>query len=88
MVGDAQWESATALKAVAEGQLQCAVTGDAFQLLLQLPYEPALDVVLHNAAVYARMKPHQKGQLMDLLSVRGLYQLHGRNLRHIQVWSQ
>ena len=88
MVEDAQWESATALKALAEGQLQCAVTGDAFQLLLQLPYESALDVVLHNAAVYARMKPHQKGQLMDLLSVRGLYQLHGRNLRHIQVCSQ
>ena len=85
MVGEEQWDFRRALTLLAEGGMQCAVTGDALQLLLQLPDESALMAVLHTAVVYARMKPHQKGQIMDLLGMRGLYQLQGTSLRHIQV---
>ena len=88
MVGNQQWDVQRALTALAEGRMRCALTGDALQLLLQLPDESALHAVLHSAVVYARMKPHQKGQVMDLLGTQGLYQLHGTQLRHIQVRQQ
>ena len=80
-----QLDARQALTALAEGQMQCAVTGDAFQLLLQLPDESALQAVMRNVVVFARMKPHQKAQVMNLLNARGLYQLQQGMLRHIQV---
>ena len=74
-----------ALTAMAQGQMRCAVTGEAFELLLQLPDESALYAVMQNVVVFARMKPHQKGQVMDLLGLRGLHQrCHGRQ-RHLPV---
>ena len=74
-----------ALTAMAEGSMQCAVTGDAFELLLQLREASLLETVLRNAVVFSRMQPHQKGQVMDLLGYRGIHQPNGGNPRHIQV---
>ena len=80
-----EWDARQALTALAEGHMQCAVTGEAFQQLLQLPDVSALDAVMRNVVVFARMKPHQKGQVMNLLNARGLYQMRGDKPRHIQV---
>ena len=84
---DEEWNAMQALTALAEGHVQCAVTGEAFQLLLQLPDVSALGAVMRNVVVFARMKPHQKGQVMDLLNARGLHQVHAGKPRHIQVYS-
>ena len=74
-----------ALTALSEGGLQCALTGDAFQLLLQLQDLSFLDTILRNAAVFARMQPQQKGQVVDLLSFRGLHQSFNGQPRHVRV---
>ena len=74
-----------ALQTMACGHAQCAVTGAAFEQLLQMPDLTALETVMRNAVVFARMKPYQKGQVMDLLSVRGLHQMHDGCPRHLQV---
>ena len=79
------WGIKQALVALAEGQLRCAVIGDAFKLLLQLPDESVLQTVLQSAVVFARMSPHQKGQVVSLLNRRGLYQMHNGQQRHIQA---
>ena len=86
-VGDEgmELECLHAMTALAEGQLPCAVTGDAFQVLLQLPDLSVLEAVMQSAAVFARMKPGQKGQVMSLLNMRGIYQMHGGKQRHIKV---
>ena len=73
------------LKALSEGQLQCAVTGDAFDHMLQLGDLSLLESVMRSAVVFARMKPHQKGQVMDLLGARGMHQLYQGQPRHIKV---
>ena len=74
-----------ALTAMAQGQLRTAVTGEAFELLLQLPDESALYAVMQNVVVFARMKPHQKGQVMQLLGLRGLHQRCHGGRRHLSV---
>ena len=74
-----------ALTAMAEGTMQCAVTGDAFEMMLQLKEASLLETVMRNAVVFSRMQPHQKGQVMDLLGVRGIQQLNQGHPRHIQV---
>ena len=68
--------------------MQCAVTGDAFELLLQLREASLLETVLRNAVVFSRMQPHQKGQVMDLLGSRGVHQPNVGDTRHIQVGLQ
>ena len=73
------------LKALSEGHLQCAVTGDAFNHMLQLEDLSLLESVMRSAVVFARMKPQQKGQVMDLLGVTGIRQLRQERPRHIQV---
>ena len=83
--GNQDCEAATAIKALAEGQLQCAVTGDAFDHMLQLGEVSLLESVMRNAVVFARMKPHQKGQVMDLLGSTGIHQLCEEEPRHLQV---
>ena len=80
-----EWGCSQAVTAMAEGRLQCAVTGDAVQLLLQLADESVLGAVIQNAVVFARMKPHHKGQVVSLLNTRGIYQMHEGKRRHIQV---
>ena len=74
-----------ALTAMAEGTMQCAVTGDAFEMMLQLKEALMLEIVMHTAVVFSRMQPHQKGQVMDLLGVRGIQQPNQGHPRHIQV---
>lgn len=64
---------AQALTAMAEGRLQCALTGAAFDHLLQHCPMSMIQTVLRTAVVFARMKPHQKGQVMGLLGSAGLH---------------
>lgn len=42
--------------AMSEGSMQCAVTGTAFEHLLQLPDTSLLEAVLRNAVVFSRMQ--------------------------------
>ena len=76
---------AQAVLALAEDRMQCAVTGDSFDKLLQQSDVSVVELVMRNAVVFARMKPHQKGQVMDLLGRRGLYQMFQGRPRHVQV---
>ena len=78
-------EQGQALASLAEGHARCAVTGAAFEHLLQQQNETTLSVVMHSAAVFARMQPHQKGQVMDLLTCRGLHQMTSNGSRFIPV---
>lgn len=71
--------------AMMASSLQCAVTGDAFEHLLQLHDMSLLDTVVRNAVVFSRMQPGQKGQVMDLLGSRGVHQIFEGQPRHIQV---
>ena len=77
--------AAEALNGLAEGQLQCALTGDAFKHMLRQCDLSVLETVMRNTVVFACMKPHQKGQVMDLLGSRGLHQVNHGQWCHIQV---
>lgn len=74
-----------ALASIAEGQAQCCVTGSAFAHLLQQADLSVLKTVMQNAVVFARMQSSQKGQVMELLGSRGLYQMLDGHQRHIPV---
>ena len=78
-------EQSQAVTALAEGHAQCAVTGAAFELLLHQQDLSLLDVAMRNAIVFARMAPHQKGQVMDLITMRGIHQMTARGSRFIPV---
>ena len=78
-------EARDALISMSEGSMQCAVTGDAFEYLLQMQDVSLLEAVLRNAVVFSRMQPHQKGQVMDLLGPRGIHQPFQAQPRHIRV---
>ena len=80
-------EAAQVLTALAEGRMQCAVTGDAFEHLLQHHDLSVLETVMRNGVIFSRMRPHQKGQVMDLLSIRGIHQQFNGRPRHIPVCS-
>ena len=51
---------------------QCIITGSVFDYLVHQADPSLLEAVLHNVAVCARMKAHQKAQLVNLLSDQGL----------------
>ncbi|DBA84346.1 TPA: hypothetical protein ACH3X2_006236 [Trebouxia sp. C0005] len=76
-------DSTRALTAIAQGQAQCCITGPAFEHLLQQADVAALDVVMRNAVVFARMQSQQKAQALQLFSVKGLHQMLHGTLRHI-----
>ena len=78
-------EPGEAFTAMTEGRLQCAVTGAAFEQLLQLRDLSLLEAVMRNAVVFSRMQPHQKGQVVHLLGSRGIHQPFEGHPRHIQV---
>ena len=78
-------EATRALTSIAEGQAQCAITGAAFEHLLQQEDLGILQAVLQNAVVFARMQPHQKAQVMSLLGAAGLHQVFRGRHRHIPV---
>ena len=68
-----------------QGQAQCCVTGSAFEHMLQLGDSALLETVMRNVVVFSRMKPHQKGQVMDLLGLRGLHTLREGQQQHFPV---
>ena len=68
-----------------QGEVQCCVTGPAFERMLQLPDLSIVETVMRNVVVFARMKSHQKGQVMDLLGSRGIHQSLQDQQRHIPV---
>ena len=78
-------EAHEAVRALSEGRMECALTGDSFEFLLQHCDLSVFDVVMRNTVVFARMKPHQKGQVMDLLGSRGLHSVTDGHTHHIQV---
>lgn len=78
-------EQSQALTSLAEGHAQCAVTGSAFESLLKQQDLSLLDVVLRSAVVFARMQPHQKGQVMDLMTCRGIHLRTDGTSRYIPV---
>ena len=77
-----------ALTAIAAGKVQCVVTGGALEQLLQNTDMLRLDTVMRSAVIFSRMKPDQKGQVVDLLSRRGLHQMHNGQPQHLQVNAQ
>ena len=56
---------------IAEGH-QCIITGPVFEYMLQHAEPVFLETVLRNVAVCARMRSHQKAQLVQLLGTHGL----------------
>ncbi len=68
-----------------QGQAQCCVTGPAFQHMLQQDDLSVVETVMRNVVVFARMRSHQKGQVMDLLGERGLHQVFKGQPRHVPV---
>lgn len=87
IAGAGSQDASEVLSALAEGQMQCAVTGDAFEALLQHHDVSLLESILRSAVVFSRMKPHQKGQVMNLLGIGGIHQLINGQLRYILVCS-
>lgn len=85
--GQETLKGSEALYALAEGQLQCAVTGTALEHLLQHHDLSVLETVMRNVVVFSRMKPHQKGQVMDLLGMAGIHQMYQGHARYIPVSS-
>ena len=75
-----------ALQSIAQGQAQCCVTGQAFEYLLQHAEPAVIESVMQHAVVFARMQSHQKGQVMELLSTRGLDQVVADQQQHIPVF--
>ncbi len=78
-------EPCEAIASMAEGSMQCAVTGDALEYMLRMHDVSPLEAVMRNAVVFSRMQPHQKGQVMDLLGTRGIHQQFEGQLRYTQV---
>ena len=68
-----------------QGQAQCCVTGGAFEHMLQQADLSVIETVMRNVVVFARMRSHQKGQVMDLLGSRGLHHSYKGQPRHIPV---
>ena len=61
----------SAMTLIAEGH-QCIITGPVFEYMLQRAEPVFLETVLRNVAVCARMRSHQKAQLVQLLGTHGL----------------
>ncbi len=78
-------EPCEAIASMAEGSMQCAVTGDALEYMLRMHDVSPLEAVMRNAVVFSRMQPHQKGQVMDLLGTRGIHQQFEGQPRYTQV---
>ena len=65
---------------IAEGH-QCIITGPVFEWMLQHAEPSLLDSVLRNVAVCARMRSHQKAQLVQLLGTQGITVSSTRHLK-------
>lgn len=53
--------------------------------MLQQEDLSVVETVMRNVTVFARMRPGQKGQVMDLLGTRGLQQMYKGQQRTIPV---
>ena len=53
--------------------------------MLQQADLSVIETVMRNVVVFARMRSHQKGQVMDLLGKRGLHHPYMGQPRHIPV---
>ena len=61
------------------------MTGAAFEHMLQLGDQSLLETVMRNVVVFSRLKPYQKGQVMDPLSSRGLHTVIDGQQHHFPV---
>ena len=78
-------DAVQALANMAQGRAHCCVTGPAFEHMLQQTNLSVLHAVMQSVVVFARMQSHQKGQVMQLVGVKGLHLVvHGQQ-RHIKV---
>ena len=68
-----------------QGEAQCCMTGAAFEHMLQLGDRSLLETVMCNVVVFSRMKPHQKGQVMELLGSKGLHLVIDGQQQHLPV---
>ncbi len=83
--GEGPQTALDALQSIAQGQAQCCLTGPAFDYMLQHAEPAVVESVMRSAVVFARMRSHQKGQVMELLSTRGLHQVVSGQQYHIPV---
>lgn len=67
-VGGSEWDPGSALTALAEGQARCAMTGDAFEHMLQCGDLSMLETVMRNVVVCARFRPYQVQSTHPILS--------------------
>ena len=68
-----------------QGEAQCCVTVAAFEHMLQLGNQALLETVMRSVVVFSRLKPHQKGQAMDLLGSKGLHVVLHNQQQHLPV---
>ena len=73
------------LQSIAQGEAQCCLTGPAFEHLLQHAEPVVLESIMQHAVVFARMKSHQKGQVVELLGAKGLHRMVQGQERSIPV---
>ncbi|DBA67665.1 TPA: hypothetical protein ACH3X2_001258 [Trebouxia sp. C0005] len=74
----------TAITSIAQGSMRCCVTGPALQHILQKADAPLVEAVMRSLVVCARMRSHQKAQVMDLLGRTGLYLSPDSGNKHAQ----
>lgn len=65
--------------------MQCCLTGPAFEQMLLQADASMVHAVMGSVVVFARMRGHQKGQVMDLLGQRGLHNTMQGEQRHLSV---
>ena len=68
-----------------QGSLQCCVTGPAFEQMLEQADASVVHAVMSSAAVFARMRGQQKGQVMNLLGRQGLFRTLQGEQHHLLV---
>ena len=56
---------------IAQGEVQCCVTGQAFEHLLQHAEAALLECVVRHAVVFARMQSQQKGRWWSCSVIEG-----------------
>ena len=61
------------------------MTGPAFEHMLGQEDTSVVETIMGSVAVFARMRSQQKGQVVDMLGRRGLYQNLDAQLRHMPV---
>ena len=76
------------VSALLQGSTRCCMTGPAFEHMVRCGDAAMVQTVMSSAAVFARMRSQQKGQVMDLLGHRGIHQQSAQAQCHIAVGLQ